>query len=65
MDTLEKTELITSIRHIVKYLKSGKPIYNSIGPDTASRKTRSRRRKRGTQAIAKRYEFHANAKSKF
>ena len=36
-------------------------------PDNAGkvmRRTRKRRRKRRTQAIAKRYAFHANAKSK-
>ena len=34
------------------------PIYNSKVPDTAGRKTK---RRRGTQAIAKCYAFHANA----
>ena len=58
MDSLEKAELTASIRHIAKFLKSGIPIYNSEVPDMAGRKTRRRR----TQAIAKRYAFHANAK---
>ena len=57
MNTFEKAELTTSIRHIAIFLKSGIPIYNSEVPDTASRKTRRRRR---AQAIAKRYTFHAN-----
>ena len=58
MDTLEKTELTTSIRHTEKFLKSGIPIYHSEVPDKAGRKTR---RRRGTQVIAKRYTFHTNA----
>ena len=58
MDTLEKTELTTSICHIEKFLKSGIPIYHSEVPDKAGRKTRRRRR---TQVIAKRYTFHTNA----
>ena len=62
MDTLEKPELTASIRHIAIFLKSGKPIYNSGVPDTAGRKTRRRRRRRITRAIAKLYAFHANAK---
>ena len=49
LDTLEKDELTVSIRHIVTFLKSGIPIYNSEVPDTAGRKT-ARGRK---QAIAK------------
>ena len=59
MDTLEKAELTTSLRYIAIFLKSGIPIYNSKVPDTASRKTKRRR----TQAIAKRYAFHTNAKN--
>ena len=58
MNTFEKAELTTSIRHIAIFLKSGTPIYNSEVPDTASRKTRRRRRR--AQAIAKCYTFHAN-----
>ena len=38
MDTLEKDELTTSIRHITRFLKPGIPIYNSKVPDTAGRK---------------------------
>ena len=65
MDTLEKAELTTSIRHIAIFSKSGIPIYNSKVPDTAGRKMRrSRRRRKRTHAIAKRYAFHANAMSK-
>ena len=59
IDTLEKAELTTSLRYIAIFLKSGIPIYNSKVPDTASRKTKRRR----TQAIAKRYAFHTNAKN--
>ena len=51
MNILEKAELTAS--------KSGIPFYNSEVPDTAGRKTRRRRR---TQAITKRYVFHAYAK---
>ena len=58
MNTLENTELTTAIRHIGRFLKSGILIYNSEVPDTAGRKTRRRRR---TQAIEKRFAFHANA----
>ena len=61
MDTLEKPELTTSIRHIARFLKSEIPIYNMEVPITASRKTRTRRGRTG--AIAKRYGFHANAVS--
>ena len=44
MNTLEKAELTTSIRHIERFLKSGISIYNSEVPDAAVRKTRRRRR---------------------
>ena len=59
MNTLENAELVVSICHIGKFSKSGIPIYNSEVLDTAGRETS--RRKRRTQAIAKRYTFHANA----
>ena len=63
MDTLEKAELTASIRHIARFLKSGIQICNfEVIPDTTERKTR--RRKRGTPATAKRFAFHANTKSK-
>ena len=55
MDTLEKAELTTSIRHIEIFLKSGIPVYNSGVPDTAGGKMRRR------LIIAKRYPFHTNA----
>ena len=35
MDTLEKSELTSSIGHIARFLKSEIPIYNSEVPDTA------------------------------
>ena len=38
MNTLEKAELTALIRHIVTFLKSGIPIYNSEISDTADRK---------------------------
>ena len=57
-DPLKKAELASSIHHIVRFVKTGIPIYNSEVPDTADRKTRRR-----TQAIAKRSAFHANAKN--
>ena len=58
MDTLEKTEFTVSILHIARFLKSGIPIYNSEVSDTVGIKTRKGKR---TQAIAKRFAFHANA----
>ena len=57
MNTLENAELTSMIRHIARVLKSGIPIYNSKLPDTTGKKTRRRRR---TQAVAKRFAFHAN-----
>ena len=59
MNTLEKAELTTSIRHIARFVKSRMPIYNFNLPGTAGRKARRRGRK--AQAMAKRYPFHANA----
>ena len=56
-DTLEKAEVISSIWHIARFLKSGIPIYNPEVPDKAGRKARKRR----TQAFAKRFVFDANA----
>ena len=62
MDTLEKAELTASIRHIAIFLKSGILIYNPEVPHTAGRKTKRRmKRRRRTQAIVKRYAFHASA----
>ena len=52
MYALEKAVLIALILHTAKFFKSG-----ILKSDTASRKTRRR-----TQAIAKRYAFDANAK---
>ena len=37
-DNLEKAKLTTSIHHIVRFLKSGKPTYNSKVTDPADRK---------------------------
>ena len=48
-----------SIRHTVRFLILGIPIYNSEVPDTAGRKMR--RRKRREKAIAKRFAFHENS----
>ena len=63
MDTLDKAELTTtSIHHIVKFLKSGIPIYHPKIPDKAGRKTK-RVSRRKTQVIAKFYALHANAKN--
>ena len=58
MDVFEKAELTALTRHIARFLKSGIPIYNSEVPDTAGREARRR-----TQAIAKRFAFHANAEA--
>ena len=44
MDTLEKAELNTSIRHIAKFLKSGIPVYNSEVLGTAGRRARRLKR---------------------
>ena len=63
IDTLEKAELTASIRHIAIFLKSGIPIFNSEVPDTAGRETRRRRRKRRTEAIAKRFVSRKGHKS--
>ena len=52
MDTLEKGELTTSIRHVARFIKSGISIYNSEVTDAAGRETRR------TQAIAKRFLFY-------
>ena len=52
MDTLKKAELSALIRHITRFLKSGIQIYNS----------KDRKTTRRTQATAKRFGFHANAK---
>ena len=60
MDTLKKADLIASIRHIARILKSGITICNFKVPGTACRETR----RRITQAIAKRFVFHAKAKIK-
>ena len=57
MNTSERTELTTSLRHIERFPKSGIPIYNSKVSRTADRKTTMTR----TQAIAKRYGFYENA----
>ena len=46
------------MRHTARSLKLGIPVYNSEDLDMAGRKTRKRRK---TQAIAKRFTFHANA----
>ena len=59
MDTLEKPELIASIHHIARFLKSGIPIYNSEVSDKAGRETRRRK----TQATAKRFAFYANVQT--
>ena len=53
MDTSEKP-LTASIRHIARFLKSGRPIYNLEVPNTDGRKSRI------TQATAKRFAFGAN-----
>ena len=61
---LENAEPNALTRHIAIaiLLKSETPIHNSEVPDTADRKTiRRGRRRRTTKAIAKPYEFDANA----
>ena len=45
MDTLEKAEFTPSICHIVIFLKSGIPIYNSEIPDMAGRKEEKEKEK--------------------
>ena len=51
MDTLEKAELIASVCHVARFLKSGVPIYNSEVLDTAGRKTRRRSEDRQLQSV--------------
>ena len=51
MDILEKAELTTSFRHIVKFLKLEIPVHNFEVPNMAGR----------IQAIAKRFTFDAKA----
>ena len=53
MNTSQKTELTASALHIDRFLKVGITIYNSEVPNTAGRKTRRKRRR--TKVIAKRY----------
>ena len=68
MDTLEIAALTVLICHIGRFLKSGIPVYNFEALDTACRKTRrwrTRRKGRITQAIAKRYTFYGSAKTYF
>ena len=60
MNNLEIALLTGSVCHMEKFSKCGIPIYNSEFPDTAGRKTQSRRRR--TQVITKRYAFQVNAK---
>ena len=61
MDTLEKTEITTSIRHIVRSLKSGIPTYNPEVPAFKKIKKKKTKKKTKKKAIAKRFAFHANA----
>ena len=61
MNTFEKGKLLASIRHIVIFLKSGKPIYSSVVHDMAYRKMRKRRIRK--QSISKHYVFHSNSKN--
>ena len=58
MDTLGKAEPTASMCHVARFLKPGIPIHNSEVSDTAGRKTRKMWRR--TEAIAKRFVFHAN-----
>ena len=55
MDILEKVEPTAWIPFIARFLKSRIPIYNSGVQDTAER------RRRRTQAIAKRFASYVNA----
>ena len=63
MNTLEKAELTSSVHDIERFSKPGIPIYKSKVPDMADRKARRRKRRR-TQAFAKRYAFRASAENK-
>ena len=56
MNTFQKAKLTTSVHHIKIFSKLRILIYNFEVPDVASRKTRKR-----TQAIAKRFPFHTYA----
>ena len=57
MNSSDKAELTASVRHIERFSKVIISNYNSEVSYTTSRKAKTRR----TQAIAKRYAFHANA----
>ena len=46
MYALEKAELTTSMRHIVRFLKLGIPIYYPEVPDMAGRKVRKKKEER-------------------
>ena len=61
-DILKKAELITSIRHIARFLKSEILIDNPEILDTTGRKTK-RGSRRKTQEIAKPCVFHAKTKN--
>ena len=58
MDTLREADVTASIHYIARFLKSGIPICNFEVLGTAGRKMK---RRRSTQAIAKRFVFHADA----
>ena len=54
LSNLEKAELTASIHHIVRFSKSGIPVYHFKVPRKAGRKTIKTRR---TQAIANNMRF--------
>ena len=56
---IENAKLTASDYHVERFSKSGISTYNSEVPDTAGRKTKKKRRR--TQAVTKRYTLHANA----
>ena len=51
MDTLEQAGLTFSIRDIVRFLKSGIPIYNSEVPDMADRKKGKEEKQKQLQSV--------------
>ena len=58
MDTLWEADITASVHYITRFLKSEIPTCNFEVFDTAGRKTK---RRRSTQAIVKRFVFHADA----
>ena len=59
INALGEAEFTVSVRHIERFSKAGIPTYNSRSPENNWQKDKKKRRR--TQATAKRYAFHAKA----